>query len=80
MVKYIKRKIDNKFLNSIENDMWVDNQKLALKMTYTECETIKQKLLETYNSEDITEIVSMTEHKQISKEERKTLLNLLKNN
>lgn len=78
MVKYIKRKIDNKFLNSTENDIWVDNQNLALKMSYRECEETKQKLLKTYTSENILEIVSMTEHKVISKEEKKELLNLLK--
>jgi predicted nucleic acid-binding protein len=78
MVKYIKRKTDNKFLNSTENDIWVDNRNMALKMTYRECEETKQKLLETYSSEDILEIVSMTEHKIISEEEKKELRNLLK--
>jgi len=41
MIKYIKRKSDNKFLQSLENDVWVDNSKDAYEMTYRECE--KQK-------------------------------------
>ena len=29
MIKYVKRKSDNKFLQSLENDVWVDNSKDA---------------------------------------------------
>jgi hypothetical protein len=36
MIKYIKRKSDNKFLQSLENDIWVDNSKDAYEMTYKE--------------------------------------------
>ena len=79
MVKYIKRKNDNKFLQSLENDIWVDNVKDAYEMTYRECEETKTTLLNTYTSEDITEVVNMFKSKPISKEEKKELLNLLKN-
>jgi hypothetical protein len=79
MIKYIKRKSDNKFLQSLENDVWVDNSKDAYEMTYRECEDTKTTLLNTYTSEEITEGFNMFKSKPISKEEKKELLNLLKN-
>jgi hypothetical protein len=79
MVKYIKRKSDNKFLQSLENDVWVDNSKDAYEMTYKECENTKTTLLNTYTSEEITEVVNMFKSKLMSREEKKELLNLLKN-
>ena len=78
MIKYIKRKSDNKFLQSLENDVWVDNSKDAYEMTYRECEETKTTLLNTYTSEEITEVVNMFKSKPMSKEEKKELLNLLK--
>jgi hypothetical protein len=78
MIKYIKRKSDNKFLQSLENDVWVDNSKEAYEMTYRECENTKTTLLNTYTSEEITEVVNMFKSKPISREEKKELLNLLK--
>jgi hypothetical protein len=79
MVKYIKRKSDNKFLQSLENNLWVDNTKDAYEMTYRECEDTKTTLLNTYTSEEITEVVNMFKSKPMSREEKKELLNLLKN-
>ncbi len=79
MVKYIKRKSDNKFLQSLENDVWVDNTKDAYEMTYKECEDTKTTLLNTYTSEEITEVFNMFKSKPMSREEKKELLNLLKN-
>ena len=79
MIKYIKRKSDNKFLQSLENDIWVDNSKDAYEMTYKECEDTKTTLLNTYTSEEITEVVNMFKSKPMSREEKKELLNLLKN-
>ena len=78
MIKYIKRKIDNKFLQSLENDVWVDNSKDAYEMTYRECEETKTTLLNTYTSEEITEVVNMFKGKPMSREEKKELINLLK--
>jgi hypothetical protein len=78
MIKYIKRKSDNKFLQSLENDVWVDNSKDAYEMTYKECEETKTTLLNTYTSEEITEVVNMFKSKPMSREEKKELLNLLK--
>ena len=79
MVKYIKRKSDNKFLQSLENDIWVDNSKDAYEMTYKECEETKTTLLNTYTSEEITEVFNIFKSKPKSREEKKELLNLLKN-
>jgi len=79
MVKYIKRKSDNKFLQSLENDVWVSNTKDAYEMTYKECEDTKTTLLNTYTSEEITEVFNMFKSKPLSREEKRELLNLLKN-
>jgi hypothetical protein len=79
MIKYIKRKSDNKFLQSLENDIWVDNSKYAYEMTYKECVDTKTALLNTYTSEEITEVVNLVKNKPMSREEKKELLNLLKN-
>jgi hypothetical protein len=78
MIQYIKRKSDNKFLQSLENDVWVDNSKEAYEMTLIECKNIKTKLLNTYTSEEITEVVNMFKNKPMSREEKKELLSLLK--
>jgi hypothetical protein len=79
MIKYIKRKSDNKFLQSLENDIWVDNSKDAYEMTYKECVDTKITLLNTYASEEITEVVNIFKNKPMSREEKKEQLNLLKN-
>ena len=79
MIKYIKRKSDNKFLQSLENDIWVDNSKDAYEMTYRECEDTKTTLLNTYTSEEITEVFNLFKSKPKSREEKKESLNLLKN-
>jgi hypothetical protein len=78
MIKYIKRKSDNKFLQSLEGDVWVDNTKDAYEMTYRECEETKTTLLNTYTSEEITEVANMFKSKPMSREEKKELINLLK--
>lgn len=78
MIKVIKRTTDNKFLQSIETDMWVDNVKEAFEMTHRECESAKTNLLSTYTSEQIVEVVNIFKSKPITKEEIKELRNLLK--
>lgn len=78
MIKIIKRTTDNKFLQSVETDTWVDNVKDAFEMTYRECNTAKTELLNTYTSEQIVEIVNFSKSKPITEEERKELLNLLR--
>ncbi len=80
MIKIIKRKTDNRFLQSVETDTWVDDIKDAFEMTYRECSAAKTELLKTYTSEQIVEISNFSKSKPITKEERKELLNFLKNN
>jgi hypothetical protein len=79
MVILIKRKLDNKYLLSAENDTWVDDVKLALAMSYKEHEDVKSELLNTYSNDDIQIITDLTRNKEISREEKKDLRNLLKN-
>jgi hypothetical protein len=79
MVKIIKRVSDKKYLQSVENDVWVDDVKDAYEMTYRECESVKNSLLNTYTKEDIKELVNFAKNKAISKEEYDELLALLKN-
>ena len=79
MVKYIKRKSDNKFLQSLDTNTWVDSVKDAYEMTYKECEDIKIILLNTYTSEEITELINMMKSKPMSREEKKEQLDLLMN-
>lgn len=78
MVKYIKRTTDNKYLQSLETDTWVDNVKEAYEMTYRECKTAKTELLNAYTSEQLKEIVNLQKQKPITEEERLELLSLLK--
>lgn len=79
MIKYIKRKSDNKFLQSLETDTWVDDIKEAFEMTYKEYNTSKETLLNTYTEEQLKVIVNIKKSKPMSREEKKELLNLLKN-
>lgn len=79
MIKLIIRKSDNKYLQSAENDTWVDSVEDAFQMTYRECESSKLVLLNTYNIEDIKEFVDLRKNKQITTEESEEIKNLLKN-
>lgn len=78
MVKYIKRTTDNKFLQSIENDIWVEDKKNAFSMTYKECETNKELLLQTYITEQIKEVIDFTKSKLLTREEKTEFFNSLK--
>lgn len=78
MIKLLKRTTDNKYLQSLENDVWVENKKDAFEMTYRECETSKTELFKTYQIGQIVEIVDMFKNKIVSDEEKEELLSLLK--
>ena len=79
MVKYIKRVSDNKYLQSAENDTWVDDVKDAYEMSYRECEVAKSLLSNNYSTEDIKEIVNNSKPgKPLTPEEKRELINLLK--
>ena len=78
MIKIIQRTTDNKYLQSLETDTWVDNIEEAYEMTYRECETAKTQLLNTYTLEQLKEKVNLQKQKPITKEEKKELLDMLK--
>ena len=79
MVKIIQRTTDNKYLNSVETETWVDDIRDAFEMTYQECEQVKLSLEGVLLPEQIKEIVNMRKDKSITQGEKKELLNLLKN-
>ena len=79
MIKILKRTTDNKYLKSVETETWVDNIKDAFEMTYRECEAAKLALEGIFLPDQLKEIVNMRKSKPITKEEKKELLNLLKN-
>jgi len=79
MVKLIKRTTDNKYLKSVDTETWVDDIKDAFEMTYRECEAAKTALNGVYLPEQLKEIVILSKNKPISKEEKRELIDLLKN-
>ena len=78
MVTIIKRTTDNKYLQSLDNDLWVDNINEAFEMTYLECKSAKLILSNTYTEEQIKEIMNFSKVKPLTKEDRKELRDLLK--
>jgi len=78
MVKLIQRTTDNKYLQSVETETWVDDIKDAFEMTYRECESAKTALNGVFFPEQLKEIVNMRKSKPITEEEKKELLDLLK--
>jgi len=79
MIKLIKRSADRKFLQSLEDDLWVENKQDAFEMTYRECEAAKVELLKTYTSDQIREIMDMSKDKPMSQEERDEVNAILAN-
>ncbi len=79
MIKLVVRKSDNKYLQSAENDIWVDDIQNAFEMTYQECKISKSILLNSYHIDDIKEIVDLRKNKSITSEEIEEIKNLLKN-
>lgn len=80
MIKLIQRKTDKKYLQSLENDIWVESRNDAFQMTYRECETIKEQLFVNYNQEQLTEIIDLRKSKPMSSEEIEELKSLLRKN
>lgn len=78
MVKIIKRTTDNKFLKSVEGDVWVDDKKDAFEMTHRESLVAKEALLNTYAEEQLLEIYNFRKDKPISDEERKEFSDYIK--
>lgn len=78
MIKLIQRKTDKKYLQSLENDVWVESRNDAFQMTYRECNTIKEQLLNSYSEDQIVDIVDLKKSKPITPEELDELKGLLK--
>ena len=78
MIKLIQRTTDNKYLQSVETETWVENIKDAFEMTYRECESAKLALEGVFLPDQLKEIVNMKKSKPITEEEKKELLDMLK--
>ena len=78
MIIVLKRTTDNKYLQSLEGDIWVDNMKEASEMSYREFNEAKSQLLNTYSEEQLKEIVNFSKYKPMTSEERKEIFSLLK--
>jgi hypothetical protein len=79
MIKIIQRTTDNKYLKSVETQTWVDDVNEAFEMTYKECEDAKLSLEGVFLPTQLKEIVNMKKDKPMTKEEKKEIINLLKN-
>jgi hypothetical protein len=79
MIKIIQRTTDNKYLKSVETQTWVDDVNEAFEMTYKECEDAKLSLEGVFLPTQLKEIVNMRKDKPMTKEEKKEIINLLKN-
>jgi hypothetical protein len=78
MVKIIIRTTDNKFLKSVEGDVWVDDKKDAFEMTHRESLAAIEALLNTYEEKQLKLIYNFSKHKPISDEERKEFSDYIK--
>jgi len=79
MIKILQRKSDNKYLQSVENDLWTKNISEAYEMSLIECVEVKKSLSSNYTNEDIKEILNLNKVKIASKEEKKIYRDILKN-
>lgn len=78
MIIVLKRTTDNKYLQSLEGDIWVDNIKDAFEMSYREFNETKNQLLNTYSEEQLNVVTNLSKYKTITSEERKEIFSLLK--
>jgi hypothetical protein len=79
MIKLIKRMTDRKFLQSLDDDLWVSEKKDAFEMTHRECEAAKTELLKTYTNDQINVIMDMSKNKPMSQEEQQEVDIILAN-
>lgn len=79
MIQIIQRKSDNKYLQSVETDTWVDNISDAFEMSLLEYNMVKNLLSNTYTEPELKVIVNARKFKTISKEDRVQIKNMFKN-
>ena len=78
MIQIVQRKSDNKYLQSIETDTWVDNASDAFEMSLLEYMTVKNYLSSNYSNSDLKVIVNASKMKEMSKQDKKEIQNLFK--
>ena len=78
MIQIVQRKSDNKYLQSIETDTWVDNASEAFEMSLLEYMTVKTFLSSNYSNNDLKVIVNVSKMKEASKQDKKEIKNLFK--
>ena len=78
MIQIIQRKSDNKYLQSIETDTWVDNASDAFEMSLLEYMSMKTFLSSNYSNSDLKVIINFSKMKEISKQDKKEIKNLFK--
>ena len=78
MIQIIQRKSDNKYLQSIETDTWVDNASDAFEMSLLEYMSVKTFLSSNYSNSDLKVIINFSKMKEISKQDKKEIKNLFK--
>ena len=78
MIQIVQRKSDNKYLQSIETDTWVDNASDAFEMSLFEYMTVKTFLSSNYSNNDLKVIVNVSKMKDMTKQDKKEIKNLFK--
>ena len=78
MIKIIQRKSDNKYLQSLEKELWSDNITDAYEMTLIEMENMRDDIYSKYSSDDLKEIVNFSKMKPLTKEEKKEVIDFFK--
>ena len=76
MITIIQRTTDKKYVQSFENDVWVENIKEAYEFSFLESQKIKETLLIGYDLEQLKEIPNFTKSKPVSKSDVKELRTL----
>ena len=78
MIQIIQRKSDNKYLQSVESDIWVDNISEAFEMSLLEYTTVKNLLSANYSNDDLKVILNFSKLKELSKQDKREIKNLFK--
>lgn len=78
MIQIIQRKSDNKYLQSIESDTWVENISDAFEMSLLEYTKIKSLLSSNYDDNKVKVISNLSKVKDMSKQDKRETRNLFK--
>lgn len=78
MIKIIQRKSDNKYLQSLKEELWSDNITDAYEMTLIEMENMRDDIYSKYSSDDLKEIVNFSKMKSLTREEKKEAIDFFK--